>query len=92
LALSPRLTPENGQISRSRWVPVESHALRTDFGVGEEDFGVLCDQLRDPEFTAVIVNEIARAEFAECDGARRDELAVESPAGTKARSGRRVKL
>ena len=41
-----------------------------------EDSGVLNDQLRDAVFAAVVVDEIARAELAERDGARpRDELA-----------------
>src|SRR5208337_1128925 len=39
-----------------------------DFRVGETRLGVLHDELRDPVFAAVVVDEVARAEFAEGDG------------------------
>ena len=54
----------------------EVASLDADFGFGERRLGILNDELRDAVFAPVVVDEVARAEFSEGDGARpRDEFA-----------------
>ena len=48
----------------------EVTGLGADFGFGERRLGVLHDELRHPVLAAVVVDEVARAELAERDGAR----------------------